>query len=258
MRLSQLSRSVAGRVVVITGAASGMGRANAHLFADEGAQVALLDIDAEALAGVVEEIQKAGGKARGWHLDLADGEATAPIVDAVAEAFGGIDILVNNAGISRPGPIDGTDYMAAWELSLAVMLTAHVRTVRAALPYLRKSSAPRIINIASTEALGATKYNSAYSAAKSGVTGLTRALAVELGSEAITVNCVCPGPVNTGMTAAIDENDKAVYARRRVALKRYAAPEEVAHAVLNFALPAATFMTGCVIAVDGGLTIKNA
>ena len=91
-----------------------------------------------------------------------------------------------------------------------------------------------------------------------GVIGLTRSLAVELGSEGITVNCICPGPINTGMTARIPDEQKAIYARRRIALKRYAEPEEVAHATLNFALPSASFMTGVALPVDGGLTIKNA
>ena len=128
----------------------------------------------------------------------------------------------------------------------------------AALPYLRESQNPRIVNIASTEGLGATKFGSPYTAAKHGVIGLTRSLAVELGPEAITVNCICPGPIRTGMTEAIPEEQKEVYARRRVALKRYADPEEVAHGTLNFCLPSASFMTGAVLPVDGGLTIKNA
>jgi 3-oxoacyl-[acyl-carrier protein] reductase len=165
---------------------------------------------------------------------------------------------VNNAGISIFGAIDGDAYLAAWNKTLAVLLTAQMLTIRAALPYLRKAAHPRIINIASTEALGATKFGSPYTAAKTGVVGLTRSLAVELGPEAITVNCVCPGPINTGMTAAIPDEQKAIYARRRVALKRYAEPEEVAHATLSLALPAAQFITGVVLPVDGGLTIKNA
>ena len=258
MKLSTLSRSVAGKVVIVTGAASGMGRATAHLFADEGARVAALDINAEALDKVVKEMTDAGYEARGWVLDLADGEAIQPVFEAIAGHFGGIDILVNNAGISIFGAIDGDAYLAAWNKTLAVLLTAQMLTIRAALPYLRKAAHPRIINIASTEALGATKFGSPYTAAKTGVVGLTRSLAVELGPEAITVNCVCPGPINTGMTAAIPDEQKAIYARRRVALKRYAEPEEVAHATLSLALPAAQFITGVVLPVDGGLTIKNA
>jgi 3-oxoacyl-[acyl-carrier protein] reductase len=258
VRLTNLSRSVEGKIVVVTGAASGMGKATAQLFADEGAFVAAIDLSEDALSTVVTEITAAGKTAKAWVLDLADEAAIKPVFDDIAAHFGGIDILVNNAGISLGTTIDADDYSAIWHKSIAVLLTAHTLTIRASLPYLRKSEHPRIINIASTEALGATKFGSPYTAAKAGVAGLTRSLAVELGGEAITVNCVCPGPINTGMTSAIPDENKAIFARRRVALKRYADPEEVAHATLNFALPASQFMTGVTLPVDGGLTIRNA
>jgi 3-oxoacyl-[acyl-carrier protein] reductase len=235
-----------------------MGRATAHLFGDEGARVALIDLNEEPLQQVVKEMTDAGYDARGWVLDLSDGKAIGPVIVEIAAHFGGIDILVNNAGISIPVAIDSDDYLAAWDKVLAVLLTAHTLTIRAALPFLRKSPHARIVNIASTEALGATKFGSPYTAAKSGVVGLTRSLAVELGPESITVNCVCPGPINTGMTAAIQDEHKEIFARRRVALKRYAEPEEVAHGTLSLVLPAAQFITGVSLPVDGGLTIKNA
>ena len=139
-----------------------------------------------------------------------------------------------------------------------VLITAHTRTIRAALPYLRQSESPRIVNIASTEGLGATRFQSAYTAAKHAVIGLTRSLAVEFGAEGITVNCICPGPIRTGMTEGIPEEQKQEYARRRVALRRYADPEEVAHGTLSLVLPAASFITGVTLPVDGGLTIRNA
>lgn len=256
--LSRLSRSIRGEVAIVTGAASGMGRATAHLFADEGARVAAIDVNEGPLQEVVQEMTDAGYEARGWMLDLSDGEAIARVIGEVADHFGAIDILVNNAGISLFSPIDGEHYVDAWNKSIAVLLTAHALTVRAALPWLRKSTHPRIVNIASTEALGATKFGSPYTAAKAGVAGLTRSLAVELGDDAITVNCICPGPIRTGMTSGIPEDQKEVFARRRTALKRYAEPEEVAHATLSLVLPASQYITGVTLPVDGGLTIRNA
>lgn len=258
MTLSKLSRSIEGKVAIVTGAASGMGRATAALFADEGAKVAAIDINEEPLREVVAEIAAEGYEVRGWTLDLADGEAIIQVFGEIAAHFGGIDILINNAGISFPAAIDSEDYEVAWEKSLAILITAHIRTIRASLPYLRKAPHPRIVNIASTEGLGATKGGSPYTAAKTGVIGLTRSLAVELGPEGITVNCICPGPIRTGMTAGIPEEHKEIFARRRVALRRYADPEEVAHGTLSLVLPAASYITGVALPVDGGLTIKNA
>jgi len=132
------------------------------------------------------------------------------------------------------------------------------RRSRAALPYLRASDAPRIVNIASTEGLGATPGDTPYVAAKTGVTGLTRGLAVDLGPEGITVNCICPGPIRTAMTEAVPDEHKIIYAKRRTALKRYGDPEEVAHMTLSLVLPAASYITGAVIPVDGGLIARNA
>ena len=259
MPLSTLSRSIKGSVAVVTGAASGMGRATAHLFGDEGARVALLDINQAPLDAVVKEMTDAGHDARGWALDIADAETTGKVFAEIGAHFGGMDILVNNAGIFIPAPIDADDYAAAWDRSLAVLLTAHTRTIRAALPFLRKSANGRIVNIASTEGLGASSNNgSPYTAAKTGVIGLTRSLAVELGPEGITVNCICPGPIRTGMTDGIPEEHKEIYARRRTALRRYADPEEVAHGTLSLVLPAARYITGVALPVDGGVSIRHA
>jgi len=258
IRLSKLSRSIAGKVALVTGAASGMGRATAHLFADEGAHVAVSDLDATRVAVVVDEITGAGGSAAGWVLDVADAADRERVVAAIAARWGGLDILVNNAGISFERAIEAADYAAIWARSLEVLLTAQVMLIRECLPHLTASGGGRIVNIASTEALGATRGFSAYSAAKTGVIGLTRSLAVEFGTRGVTVNCICPGPIRTAMTAAIPDEAKAEFARRRVALKRYAEPEEVAHATLNFVLPASQYITGTHLAVDGGLTIKNA
>lgn len=252
------SRSVRDSVVLITGAASGMGRATAEVFAAEGAHVACTDIAAESVREVADDLTHRGYSAEAWTLDVADLAAIDLVTAAVAKRFGGLDILVNNAGISAFAPIDAENYDAVWARSFSILVTAQQRLIRAALPHLRKSKAPRIVNIASTEALGATSRDSPYAAAKAAVTGLTRALAVELGPEGITVNCICPGPVLTGMTDAIPEADKETYARRRTALRRYGRPEEVAHMTLSLCLPAASFITGTTIPVDGGLMARNA
>jgi 3-oxoacyl-[acyl-carrier protein] reductase len=256
--MSANGRSVAGMAAFITGAASGMGRATAEVFAAEGAHVALSDIAAESVREVADDLTHRGLSAEAWTLDVADPAAIEAVVALAAQRFGGIDIVVNNAGVSGFAAIDAANYEAVWDRSVAVLLTAHQRIIRAALPHLRKSAAPRIVNIASTEALGATARDSTYAAAKAGVTGLTRALAVELGRYGITVNCVCPGPILTGMTEAIPEADRQTFAKRRTALGRYGRPDEVAHVTLSLCLPAASFITGATIPVDGGLMARNA
>lgn len=257
-RLSRLERSIKGKVAIVTGAASGMGRATAQLFADEGAHVAVTDLDSTRIALVVDAINAAGGDARGWVLDVTDPAQRKAVAMAVEVRWGGIDILVNNAGIAQETNVDGDDFEAIWDRTLAVLLTSQVQLIRACLPALERSDSGRIVNIASTEGLGATKGISPYTAAKTGVIGLTRSLAVELGPKGITVNCICPGPILTGMTENIPEEARSEFARRRVALKRYGDPEEVAHGTLNFVLPASSYITGTALPVDGGLTIKNA
>jgi 3-oxoacyl-[acyl-carrier protein] reductase len=254
----QLSRSVQGLTALVTGAASGMGRATARVFAAEGANVAVTDYNLEGAQAVTNEIAASGGNAKAWRLDVADREQIVSVVNDVAAQFSSLDIVINNAGISVRVAIDDDGYEEAWAKAIAVMLTAHPRIIRAALPHLRKSKSPRIVNISSTEALGATALHSPYSAAKAGVTGLTRSLAVELGREGITVNCICPGPIRTAITDRISEEHKTIYAKRRTALGRYGDAEEVAHMTLSLCLPAASFLTGAVIPVDGGLMARNA
>jgi len=256
-RLSKLSRSIAGKVAIITGAGSGMGRATAHLFADEGAQVAVVDMNTDGVDSVVREITGAGGTAAGWAIDVTDNGAVSTLVREVVARFGGIDILVNNAGVSQAAPIDSDDFEATWTRTLAVNLTAHAQLVRACLPHLMAHGSGRVVNIASTEGLGATAFISPYTSSKHGVIGLTRSLAVELGARGVTVNCVCPGPIHTGMTAVIPDEAKQKFARRRVPLRRYGEPEEVAHATLSLVLPAASYINGAVLVVDGGMTVQN-
>ena len=260
-RLTTLSRSVAGKRVIITGAASGMGRATAHLFADEGARVAIADLGAPRVQAVVDEIIAVHGPdaAIGVVTDVGSLDALKALVAEVVGAFGGIDVLVNNAGVSMINSAfqDEESYESNWATTLDVNLTAHARLIRLCLPYLQQAGGGRIVNIASTESIVTTAGISAYAATKAGVVGLTKSFAVELGRHDITVNCICPGPINTGMTAGIDEEAKTIYAKRRVPLRRYGEPEEVAHMTLSLCLPASSFVNGTSIPVDGGMTIRH-
>jgi 3-oxoacyl-[acyl-carrier protein] reductase len=254
----QGARALDGRVALVTGAAHGMGRETARLLAEGGAHVAVTDINGEAARAAAEAIVAAGGSAQAWPLDVTDAAGIVAVVAQIVAEWGRLDILVNNAGIGSRLPIDAPGYEANWARLIDLLLTAQQRLVRAALPHLRASDAARIVNIASTEALGGTTGNTAYAAAKAGVVGLTRTLAVELGREGITVNCICPGPILTEITKKIAEADRDTFARRRTALGRYGRAEEVAYMTVSLCHPAASYVTGVILPVDGGLTARNA
>jgi len=260
-RLSSLSRSIVGHVAIVTGAASGMGRATARLFADEGARVVVADLGAERVATVVDEIVEIHGPdaALGVTCDVADPDALHDLVERTLGWAGRLDIVINNAGISLITSAfqDEGEFESNWARTLDVNLTAHSRLIRLAVPHMIEAGAGRIVNIASTEAIVTTAGLAAYAATKAGVVGLTKSMAVELGRTGITVNCICPGPIHTGMTAGIDPEAKATYARRRVPLRRYGDPEEVAHMTLNLCLPSASFVNGVAIPVDGGMSIRH-
>lgn len=257
-KLTKLSRSIEDKVALITGAGSGMGRATAHVFAEAGAKVVVTDVNEEHIDQVCNEIDSSNGISFKQSLDVTNQKNIEQVVSAIIAEFGQLDILINNAGVSIPITLDDENYEESWDRTFDVLLKGQVKLIRASLPFLLKSDCGRIVNISSTEGMGATPRNSPYTAAKHGVIGLTRALAAELGSQGITVNCICPGPINTAMTASIPIEDKQIYARRRVPLKRYGEPEEVAHMTLSLCLPAASFVNGAVLPVDGGLSIKRA
>jgi 3-oxoacyl-[acyl-carrier protein] reductase len=260
-RLTDLSRSIEGRVAIVTGAASGMGRATAHLFADEGARVVVVDLGAQRVAAVVDEIAAVHGAdaALGCPCDVTVHADLRRVVDETIAWASRLDIVVNNAGVSLPTSAfqDEAEFETNWARTLDVNLTSHARLIRLAVPHLVESGEGRIVNIASTESIVATAGLAAYAASKAGVTGLTRSLAVELGRQSITVNCICPGPIDTAMTAPIPQDAKDTYARRRVPLRRYGKPEEVAHMTLNLCLPSSSFVNGATISVDGGMTIRH-
>lgn len=260
-------RSIRGRVAIVTGAASGMGRAIAELFAAEGAFVALVDRDEPAVkaaaAAITESIETsehgaaARGRAVAYLADVSDATAIVAAVGAIRHDLGPVDILVNNAGVPTGSTLDQPDYEDVWQRTFAVNLDAPMRFVRACLDDLVRNGDGRIVNIASTEGITATPRTSPYTASKTGLVGFTRSLAVDLGRRGVTANCICPGPINTQMTQRIPADAKATFARRRVPVGRYGEPQEVAHVVLSLVLPASSFITGTVIPVDGGMTASS-
>lgn len=239
---SVAARSVSGRVALVTGAASGMGAAIAGLLAEDGASVAALDRPGTGVA---------------YECDLADRGAIGPAIERIRADLGPVDIVVNNAGVSLPAPLGAPGWEASWDTTLAVNLTAQALVIRACTGDLTRHGQGRVVNIASTEGLGATRHLSAYTASKHGVIGLTRAMAMEFADTGVTVNCVCPGPIDTAMTAPIPTEHKDRFARRRVPMRRYGRPAEVAQMVWALVLPAATYCTGAVLTVDGGLSVQN-
>ena len=253
-----LSRSVKGKVAIITGAGSGMGEATAKVFAEEGVKVVATDVNLKEVKRVSDEINSNGGICHALHLDVTDKTEIEDCLKETIKKFGSLDFVINNAGISSATALEDENYENYWDDTLSVVLTGQIKLIRAALPHLLKSKNARIVNISSTEGFGASPYHSPYTAAKHGVIGLTRSLALELGPKGITVNCICPGPINTNMTAGINQKDKETYARRRVGLKRYGEPEEVAHATLNLCLPSSSYINGVYLPVDGGLSIRRA
>ena len=250
-------RSIAGRVAIVTGAASGMGRATAELFASEGARVALVDRAPDALRAAVDAIRSGGGTAAGYLVDVSDPAAIDACVTNVRAELGPIDILVNNAGVPVGAVLEQPDYEQAWARAFAVNIDAPMRFVRACLDDLARAHQGRIVNIASTEGLGATPRTGPYTASKTALVGFTRSLAVDLGRRGVTANCICPGPINTGMTAVIPEESKAAFVKRRVPVGRYGEPAEIAHIVLSLVLPGASYLTGAIIPVDGGMTASS-
>jgi 3-oxoacyl-[acyl-carrier protein] reductase len=227
------------RVAIVTGGASGMGRATAERLRAMGLEVAIFDIHASA------ETER---------VDVSDAPAVARGVQAVRDQLGPIDVLVNAAGVAVGGTLDSDRYPAEWQRALAVNLTGAMHMVRSCLEDLIASGTGRIVNVASTEALGAARNTGPYTVSKHALLGFTRSLAVDLGRQGVTANCVCPGATLTGMTAHIPEADRNAFARRHIPLGRYGTPEEVAYMIAVLTAPEASFVNGAIIAVDGGMT----
>jgi len=241
-----------GRVAIVTGAASGIGAASARLFAAEGASVLAVDLDEGKIAAAME-----GTMARALACSVSTPDGPETIISSAISAFGKLDIVFNNAGVASSHLAqDLTD--EEWDRVVSVNLRAVFRISRAAIPHLVQSKAGRIINTASVMARGTDYGLSAYCAAKAGVEGLTRTLALELGKYGVTANALLPGAIRTGMTAPIwdiREDVAAIWAKKSV-LRRLGEPIDLARAALFLASDDAGFVTGQSLAVDGGLTLR--
>jgi len=242
-----MGADLSGRVALITGAASGIGRASALAFAAAGASVALVDIDAGGLAETAAAARKLGPPAEVIVADVTDLAAVTGAVAQTVEVFGRLDAAHNNAGV--PGPYMPLDeYTEADFLRVVqVDLVGVWRCMRAEIRQMRVQRAGAIVNTSSMLGAAAMPDNGAYVAAKHGVHGLTRAAALELGGTGIRVNAIAPGVTRTGMTSAVSDE-----LLRSVPLGRIAEPEEIAAAAVWLCSPEASYITGSVLAADGG------
>ncbi len=245
-----------GRSALITGAASGIGRATAILFAQEGAKVVIADVNAVGGHATVEDIRAAGGAAWFEAGDVSVSGDVDRLVSAAADAMGGLDIVVNVAGIQRVGLVEDMDE-ADWDQTMAVNVRSIFLTTRAALPHLRRSGRGVILSTSSTAAYRGGPGEAAYSASKAAIVALTRVLAKELAPDTIRVNCVCPGVIDTpfnqpeiDFAGGMDQWDASV--RQDVPLRRQGTPEEVAPTYLYLASDSASYVTGQALNVDGG------
>jgi len=242
--------TISDSVVVVTGAASGMGRSMAHEFAEEGAAVAVVDVDADGAAAVADAIESAGGEAIPVDGDVTDTESVEHIVDRTVDQYGTIDVLCNNAGVLDDFAPVGETTDDLWNGILDVNLTGPFYLTRAALDPLRDGSDEGVvINTASVAGKVAGGGGAAYTTSKHGLIGFTKQLAHDYGPE-IRANAVCPGAVETGMTEEMTGELEAMTADTPAG--RYANPEEIATVVAFLASDDASFVHGAAVDVDGG------
>ena len=246
-----------GRVAVITGAATGIGRATAGLFARAGARVVLADVRPAELEAALAEVRGAGGEGSAIVADLAQPEACAAVIDAAVRAHGRLDVLFNNAGVGTMvvGGTVETIPLERWDLAQDVNVRAIYLVSRAAIPHLRAAGGGAIVNTASVSAFESRpeRPSHAYAASKGAVLSLTRAMAVSYGRDRIRVNAICPGLIRTRLTMDIaDRAAQAAAEGRGIPIGRVGEPEDVARCALFLASDAAGFITGTHVVVDGG------
>jgi NAD(P)-dependent dehydrogenase (short-subunit alcohol dehydrogenase family) len=250
------SGALRGKVAIITGAATGIGRASALLFARAGAQVALADLRAPELARTEAEVRAAGGEVASITADLARPDDCAAVVAGAVRAFGRLDVLLNNAGVGTMvvGGTVETITLEHWDLAQDVNVRAMYLVSRAAVPHMRGTGGA-IVNIASVSAFHGSvgRPSHAYAASKGAVLSLTRAMAASYGRDGIRVNAICPGTIRSRLTADIvDRVERAAKEGHGIPLGRVGEPEDIARCALFLASDDASFISGAHIIADGG------
>lgn len=244
------------RTAIVTGAARGIGAGVAKRLAADGMNVAVLDLDEADCAAVVEEIKAAGGSALAVGADVSNPESVEAAVEKVAAELGAPTVVVNNAGIIRDNLLFKMT-VEEWDLVMNVHLRGAFNMVKSTQKYMTEANFGRIVNLSSTSALG-NRGQANYSAAKAGIQGFTKTLAIELGKYGITANAIAPGFIQTDMTAATAErigvpfDDFIKFSADQIPVKRVGQPEDIAHAVSFLSSEGAGFVSGQVIYVAGG------
>lgn len=247
---------LAGKVALVTGAAGGLGSAQARLLAAEGARVAVADVAEEAGRRLADEISRSGSQAMFVRLDVTSESAWKRSVDEVVKHFGHLHILVNNAGIYRRDTIEKAA-SEDWDAVMAVNAKGVFLGTRAAVPAMRASGGGSIVNISSTAAMLGSRLSAAYNPSKAAVRVFTKSTALQFAKDGIRANSVHPGPADTEMLAQVYSDPELRRGRgAEVPLGRFATPKDIAYAVLFLASDESSYMTGAELAVDGGLTAQ--